>query len=379
MLHTPLRLRLGALLLALAAASCGGPEEELGCESYAITAKVEQWRKLVEKYFKYQHVTWGLNIIQCESGGDPKAYNSSSGASGLFQHLAKYWPARATAAGFPGASPFNAEANIAASAYLLYAAGGGPQHWSCKYSPYEDFNYQPQYYKNGTPVACTPSCSGTKMTSKDCSVGDCAAYGATCVNDSLGVRCVSVFCPAQGQKKVCVDDKTIGECDNGGISTGDCAAYGAFCSTAGGTEARCVSVFCAAGPKEVTTSHDVCLPDGRLAHCTAKGGLENAAPCPSGASCVSTTTSASCVAPGADAGVPAADSGSTLPDPDPSTPSPDAGPGYAGDGALPPPLARGESETLYGSCRMSAGARPGALPGLLLLLLPLALARRRRA
>ncbi len=48
------------------------------------------------------------------------------------------------------------KANIAASAYLLYAAGGGPQHWSCKFSPYEDFNYQPQFYKNGAPVGPPP-------------------------------------------------------------------------------------------------------------------------------------------------------------------------------------------------------------------------------
>jgi MYXO-CTERM domain-containing protein len=144
-------------LLALLG-SCGGEEleSEVRTNTYPITAAVEQWRKLVEKHFKYQHVTWGLNIIQCESGGDPNAYNSSSGASGLFQHLKQYWPARATAAGFPGASPFNAEANIAASAYLLYAAGGGPQHWSCKYSPFENFSYQPQFYKNGVAINPTP-------------------------------------------------------------------------------------------------------------------------------------------------------------------------------------------------------------------------------
>lgn len=152
-----LRLLGLALPALLAGPGCGGGEEELtGSRCYGITAKVEQWRELVEKYFKKQHVTWALNIIQCESGGDPNAYNASSGASGLFQHLAKYWPERAAKAGFPGASPFNPEANIAASAYLLYAPGGGPQHWACKYSPFEDFSYQPQYYDNGQPVNKPP-------------------------------------------------------------------------------------------------------------------------------------------------------------------------------------------------------------------------------
>lgn len=169
--------KLAIVALALAASSlvaCGYEGEPIDSDEQGLTAQVEQWRKLVEKHFKYQHVTWGLNIIKCESGGNPNAYNASSGASGLFQHLKQYWAARASAAGFPGASPFNGEANIAASAYLLYANGGGPQHWSCKFSPFEDFNYKPQYYKNGvavappTPCGTLPSAGGTISESGSC-------------------------------------------------------------------------------------------------------------------------------------------------------------------------------------------------------------------
>jgi hypothetical protein len=136
--------------------SCGAPEAPIDSREQSLSAAVEKWRELVEKHFKYQHVTWALNIIACESGGNPSAYNASSGASGLFQHLKKYWADRANKAGFPGASAFDAEANIAASAWLLYAPGGGPQHWSCKHSPFEDFNYQPQFYKDGNPVGPPP-------------------------------------------------------------------------------------------------------------------------------------------------------------------------------------------------------------------------------
>ncbi|MCK5798821.1 MAG: transglycosylase SLT domain-containing protein, partial [Deltaproteobacteria bacterium] len=152
----PILLALATAII-LTAASCGGDEpSDIGRCEVGLTAQVERWRELVEKHFKYQHVTWALNIITCESRGDPKAYNASSGASGLFQHLKKYWPSRATSAGFPGASAFDPEPNIAASAWLLYTSGGGPQHWSCKYSPFEDFGYTPQFYKNGVPVGPPP-------------------------------------------------------------------------------------------------------------------------------------------------------------------------------------------------------------------------------
>ena len=145
-------LVLAGAIAALLPLGCGGTEEDLEGErdTFALPSSVEKWRKLVEKHFKYENVTWGLNIIKCESGGNPNAYNKSSGASGLFQHLAKYWPPRAKAAGFPGASPFNAEANIAASAMLLHGTNTGA--WSCKYSPLANYNYKPQYYKNGKPV-----------------------------------------------------------------------------------------------------------------------------------------------------------------------------------------------------------------------------------
>lgn len=99
---------------------------------------VEQWRPLVTTAITHfggngNDVDRFLRIMQCESGGDPDAKNPNSSASGLMQHLTRFWPDRAASAGRPGADVFDAEANIWVSAWLALAApGGGWQHWVCK-------------------------------------------------------------------------------------------------------------------------------------------------------------------------------------------------------------------------------------------------------
>lgn len=104
---------------------------------------VERWRPLVTTYFGgYGRgwVKWALGVIECESRGDPDAKNPNSTASGLFQHLARYWGPtwrgetirggnRAARAGWPGADIFDPEANIAVAAWLLDVAG--PGSWRC--------------------------------------------------------------------------------------------------------------------------------------------------------------------------------------------------------------------------------------------------------
>jgi soluble lytic murein transglycosylase-like protein len=65
-------------------------------------------------------------IVRCESKGDPSARNRSSGAAGLGQHLPRYWPARAAAAGHPGASAFDPVANADTTAWLLRTEGTAP-------------------------------------------------------------------------------------------------------------------------------------------------------------------------------------------------------------------------------------------------------------
>ena len=153
-------------------------------------------------------------------------------------------------------------------------------------SPHLHFSIYPEAYDSGidpfpylqavdgTSCGCKPHCEGSKIHGSDCGVGDCGAYGATCVDDSKGVRCASVFCPAQGQKKVCVSDALIGDCNDGAIGVGDCSAYGAGCvDDAKG--ARCVVVFCLSKPAK---AHDVCIPDGSsVTATTAAGSLSRSA------------------------------------------------------------------------------------------------------
>lgn len=100
---------------------------------------VEQWRGMVEDAVyafggDQSDVTRFLRIMHCESRGLPNAYNRSSGASGLMQHLPRYWDMRTEAIGMAGADIFDPWVNIYASAWLALAAdGGGWFHWECNY------------------------------------------------------------------------------------------------------------------------------------------------------------------------------------------------------------------------------------------------------
>jgi len=64
-----------------------------------------------------------LYIADRESNFRPRAYNSYSGASGVFQHLRRYWGARADAYGFDGWSAFNARANIMVTMRMVHRLG----------------------------------------------------------------------------------------------------------------------------------------------------------------------------------------------------------------------------------------------------------------
>ncbi len=64
-----------------------------------------------------------LAIADRESGFRPKAYNSYSGASGIYQHLRRYWPGRPSAFGFSGWSAFNARANIIVTIRMVHRVG----------------------------------------------------------------------------------------------------------------------------------------------------------------------------------------------------------------------------------------------------------------
>ncbi len=114
----------------LADAVCGPLAGPMGVESLIPEdpTSPEDWRPLVAAFFAPDDVERALDVMQCESFGNPDAKNPRSTASGLFQHLASMWPPRAAAAGFAGADVFEPVANVGTAAWLVYE-GGGWSHW----------------------------------------------------------------------------------------------------------------------------------------------------------------------------------------------------------------------------------------------------------
>ena len=95
----------------------------------AEVTSVEDWRPLVEQFFRPQDVNRALAVIRCESRGDPTAANPRSSARGLFQILGRYWPRRSVQAGWAGADILDPVANTAVAAWLVYHRGGW-SHWN---------------------------------------------------------------------------------------------------------------------------------------------------------------------------------------------------------------------------------------------------------
>jgi hypothetical protein len=101
-----------------------GPSESRGVSS-GMGGDVEEWRPLVEAHFGV-NTDAALAVMDCESGGNPGAYNASSGASGLFQFLGSTW----RRVGGEG-DVFDPAENIARAAVL--SKGGTDWHeWTCK-------------------------------------------------------------------------------------------------------------------------------------------------------------------------------------------------------------------------------------------------------
>ncbi len=94
---------------------------------------IERWRRTVRgalsEYGLVDQEDNFMRVLWCESRGDPNALNQESGASGLMQHIPRYWEERARLSGFQGASPFDPVANIYAAVWLLDI--GGWEHWEC--------------------------------------------------------------------------------------------------------------------------------------------------------------------------------------------------------------------------------------------------------
>lgn len=67
-----------------------------------------------------------LYIAWRESRFRPSAYNPAGDAAGIYQHLLKYWPYRASDFGFRDWSAFNARANIFVTMRMVLRYGWSP-------------------------------------------------------------------------------------------------------------------------------------------------------------------------------------------------------------------------------------------------------------
>jgi len=68
-------------------------------------------------------------VIARESGGNPTAYNNSSGASGLFGFLLSTWMATPEGAGYPGGA-YTAPAGVQEAAFAYVYAREGTAPWA---------------------------------------------------------------------------------------------------------------------------------------------------------------------------------------------------------------------------------------------------------
>ncbi len=89
----------------------------------------------VDEYFLPEDRSWALRVAFCESSAQPgdtysDAYHPSSGATGWFQHLPKFWAERSTKAGVPNSDMEDPENNVLVAAWLLYKTPQGKGHWS---------------------------------------------------------------------------------------------------------------------------------------------------------------------------------------------------------------------------------------------------------
>lgn len=106
----------------------------LTCQLDPATAHGQETPSVVEQTIAEAAERWGADpalmyrLAVCESSLNPLARNPRDGSMGLFQFAPVTWPWASEAAGYGGASPYDAEANANTAARLL--AMGETQHWA---------------------------------------------------------------------------------------------------------------------------------------------------------------------------------------------------------------------------------------------------------
>jgi len=135
--HMLAALSIAAILTVVPASASQAVTLEVGRQA-KVSAKVcdYDWRKgafhvkqLIRCAAEHWNVPGGaalaLYIADRESHYYPNAYNPS-GCAGIYQHMLRYWPERATSFGFRGWSAYNARANIIVTMRMAHDGGWGP-------------------------------------------------------------------------------------------------------------------------------------------------------------------------------------------------------------------------------------------------------------
>ncbi len=129
------------------------------------------------------------------------------------------------------------------------------------------------------PPVCTPGCKGSKMVDAKCGEIDCKKSGAKCVKDSVGLRCVSVYCPAKGSAAICLPDGRLGQCSNGKLSASKCTG-GKVCVKLAAGKAACKPPCPASCDDNNACTQDGCkASQGVCFHNAAAGPCEDGDPC----------------------------------------------------------------------------------------------------
>ena len=144
---------------------------------------------------------------------------------------------------------------------------------------------------SAAPV-CAPHCEGAVMVDAKCGKGDCSKYGATCANDSLGLRCVSVFCPAKGSATGCTPDGKLGTCKDGALAAAKCGG-GTICAKMSVNQAKCVPPCPASCNDGNICTNDACDPTkGVCTHSVNGASCDDGVPCTTGDTCKGSTCAA---------------------------------------------------------------------------------------
>jgi hypothetical protein len=110
--------------------ACSTDAEQTECETHRgfrgsgqSKETAEEWREVVTEVFTEWEITeeieHGLQIIACESVGDPFQITRPTFVTGIFQHHPRFWEQRTGWAGIPGASIFDPHAQATVAAWLV--------------------------------------------------------------------------------------------------------------------------------------------------------------------------------------------------------------------------------------------------------------------